>query len=78
MSNKIYQLIPLLALCFPWLGPHIDSYIPLGYLIVQYGFFGADLGFYVMFSVLFLIYSLVSWLLLMIVKRVWDSIKHTG
>jgi len=76
MSNKIYKYIPLIALLGPWIGVHIDQYIPLGYLLFEGVLTGdGNIGFYVLFLLYFLIYSLIAWLILFIINQIFKSQK---
>jgi hypothetical protein len=52
------------ALLTPWIGPHIDRYLPLGGLLLEARKGGTDLGFWILAAGLLVIAYLV-WLLIL-------------
>ena len=51
------------TLLTPWIGPHIDRYVPVGWVLFQARTASADRGFWLLFSVVFCV-AYVAWLLL--------------
>lgn len=58
MRNHRWWLAIVAALLTPWIGPHIDRYIPVGLVLLKAGTEDADRGFWVIaasaFGVLYL------------------------
>lgn len=47
------------TLLTPWVGPHIDRYVPVGRVLLQAGAADADRGFWVIAAVASCVYGLV-------------------
>lgn len=59
-----WWLALLAALLTPWIGPHIDRYLPIGWLLLQARAEAPDAGFWVMAGgLLGVVY--VTWLVLL-------------
>ena len=52
------------VLLTPWVGAHMDSYLPVGWVLIQAAAEGPDVGFWIMAGV-FLILGYLLWLLLL-------------
>jgi len=60
----------LIALALPFPGPHIDSYIPLGWLPFRGEFWTADWFFYLLFLGLLAIYWLATFILWTLISKI--------
>lgn len=58
-----------IALLLPFPGPHIDSYIPIAFVLFRRDALDADIGFFVMIAVLLTVYTAVVFGLLLLVAR---------
>lgn len=47
MRLRPWRLAVVAAVLTPWMGPHVDHYVPLGWVLVRGGAEGADRGFWV-------------------------------
>lgn len=72
MSIHRWWLALIAALLTPWIGPHIDHYVPVGWLLLQAGAETADAGFWIIASVL-LALGYAAWLLLLSGIAAWLS-----
>lgn len=52
------------ALLTPWIGPHIDRYLPVGWVLLQANAEAPDVGFWVIAGVLLCV-AYVVWLVLL-------------
>ncbi len=52
------------ALLTPWIGPHVDRYMPVGWLLVRVGAEDPDAGFWIIAAVLLAV-GYVVWLLIL-------------
>lgn len=64
MSIHRWWLALVAALATPWIGPHIDRYVPVGWLLFQAGAESADAGFWVIAGALLALGYAVGFLLL--------------
>jgi hypothetical protein len=51
------------ALLTPWIGPHMDRYVPIGWVLIQAGSEKPDAGFWILAGA-FLLIAYAAWLLL--------------
>jgi heme/copper-type cytochrome/quinol oxidase subunit 2 len=65
-----WWLALLAALLTPWLGPHIDDYLPVGWLLLQAHAEAPDAGFWVIAGVLLGV-AYVAWLVLLSAITAW-------
>lgn len=64
MSIHRWWLALVAALLTPWIGPHIDRYVPVGWLLLQAGADTTDAGFWIIAGLL-LALGYGVWLLLL-------------
>lgn len=64
MSLHRWWLALIAALLTPWIGPHIDRYLPVGWVVIRATTEAPDIGFWVIAGVL-LALGYVAWLLLL-------------
>lgn len=64
MSPHRWWLALIAALLTPWIGPHIDRYVPAGWVLIQASAEAPDPGFWVIGAVLLALYY-VAWLVLL-------------
>ena len=71
MRTHRWWLAVVATLLTPWIGPHIDQYVPVGWVLFQADTEDADSGFWVIAAValgviylawLVLFYGLAAWL----------------
>ncbi len=71
MQTHRWWLAVVATLLTPWIGPHIDRYVPVGWVLFQADTEDADSGFWVIAAValgviylawLVLFYGLAAWL----------------
>jgi arginine exporter protein ArgO len=65
------------ALLTPWIGPHIDRYVPVGWLLLQAGAETADAGFWIIAGAL-LALGYAFWFLLLSGVAAWLSRRQRG
>lgn len=70
MQTHRWWLAIVATLLTPWIGPHIDRYVPVGWVLFQANTEGADRGFWVIAAVaLGVIY--LAWLVLFAGLAAW-------
>ena len=70
MQTRRWWLAIIAALLTPWIGPHIDQYVPVGWVLFRAGAEDADCGFWVIAAVaLGVIY--LAWLALFSALAAW-------
>lgn len=67
--KKRFLLSLLVALLLPFPGPHLDSYIALGWLPLRQDFWNADWFFHSLFGALLIFYGLVSFVVITAITR---------
>ena len=70
MKIHRWWLALVAALLTPWIGPHIDRYLPVGWVLLQAGAEKPDPGFWVIAGVLLCI-AYVVWLGLLSGLAAW-------
>jgi ABC-type Fe3+ transport system permease subunit len=60
------------ALLTPWIGPHLDRYVPVGWVLIQARAEAPDAGFWIIASVL-LVLGYTAWALLLSAFAAWLS-----
>lgn len=77
MQTYRWWLAIVATLLTPWIGPHIDRYVPVGWVLFQAGTEGADSGFWVIAAVaLGIIY--LAWLALFSGLAAWLARRRLG
>lgn len=70
MQKRRWRLAMVATLLTPWIGPHIDQYLPVGWVLLRSGAEDADLGFWVIAALgLGVIY--LAWLVLFSGLAAW-------
>lgn len=64
MKIHRWWLALVAALLTPWIGPHIDRYLPVGWVLLQANAEAPDVGFWVIAGVLLCV-AYVVWLVLL-------------
>ena len=73
MRKHGWWMASIATLATPWMGPHIDRYIPIGRVLFRGGMEGAGSGFWTIAGVtLCLTYGV--WLVLL--GAIWSLIQH--
>ena len=70
MQIHRWWLALVAALLTPWIGPHIDRYLPVGWLLLQASAEAPDAGFWVIAGVL-LCLAYVAWLVFLSGVAAW-------
>ena len=70
MKLHRWWLALVAALLTPWIGPHIDRYLPVGLLLLQVGADEPDVGFWVIAGVLLCV-AYVAWLVVLSIIAAW-------
>lgn len=70
MQTHRWWLAIVATLLTPWIGPHIDRYVPVGWLLFQAGAEETDRGFWVIAAVA-LGLGYVAWLVLLSGLAAW-------
>lgn len=83
MQAHRWWLAIVATLLTPWIGPHIDQYVPVGWVLFQAGAQDADRGFWgiaaVALGVLYLVWLvLFSWLVAWLARRRCDHGSSNG
>lgn len=61
MKTHRWWLALIAALLTPWIGPHVDHYLPIGWVLIQVRADAPDLAFWVISGVLFCV-AYIVWL----------------
>jgi uncharacterized membrane protein len=77
MKIHRWWLALVAVLLMPWIGPHIDSYVPIGWVVFRGGGEKADLGFWIVAGVL-LCLAYVAWVVLLSVIAAWASHRRSA
>lgn len=64
MKLHRWWLALVAALLTPWIGPHLDRYLPLGLVLLQSGAEDPDAGFWMMAGILLVLGYVVWWAVL--------------
>ena len=64
MSRHRWWLAFIATLLTPWLGPHVDRYVPIGWVLLQSRAESPDWGFWVI-AALFLAVAYFVWFMLL-------------
>ena len=72
MRTHRWWLALVAALLTPWIGPHLDSYVPVGWVLLQAPANAPDAGFWVIAGVLLAVCYLV-WLAVLSGLSAWFS-----
>ena len=76
LSTDRWWLAAILTLLSPWLGPHVDDYLPLGYIVWHAIGAGPDAFFWVLAAgVLLVVYGL--WVAILSVAGWWLSRRQS-
>lgn len=83
MKLHRWWLALVAVLLTPWIGPHIDRYVPIGWVLLQASAETPDLGFWIIAGVLLCIayvvwFALLSGLAAWFVHRRRDSGRSGG
>jgi hypothetical protein len=70
MQTYRWWLAIIAALLTPWIGPHIDQYVPVGWVLFRAGTEDTDRGFWVIAAVALGVIFL-AWLVLFSGLSVW-------
>ena len=77
MKIHRWWLALVAALLTPWIGPHIDRYVPIGWVLLQAREETPDLGFWVIAGVL-LCLAYVAWVVFLSVIAAWPARRRSA
>jgi hypothetical protein len=77
MKVHRWWLALVAALLTPWIGPHLDRYVPVGWVLLRAGEETPDLGFWVIAGVL-LCLAYVAWVVLLSFIAAWAAHRRSA